>query len=177
VERLALFGEKEYDLPALTAALGDHARFEIFALADALLAGDRVRSLRILGALRREGIESILVGFILTRTVREAALLAARVAQGQPLGEVLQGVYAKRRPAMQAVLGRMPLHRLHQTLRLAALLDAVVKGTACGDPWGILTWMCLSLTVPRFPLARLLHTLENCRRADLLRMAPLAGSA
>ena len=50
--------------------MADSSRFDVFKLADATLAGDTARSLRILAGVRTEGIEPVLVMWSLTRELR-----------------------------------------------------------------------------------------------------------
>lgn len=166
LERLLLLGLTEIRLPDLQGALGDNARFEVFALADLALAGDGARALRVLGTLRREGDEPLLVAFLLTRAVREAA--GASVAADPGPG----GGGWRRDAAAQAAARRLPRQRLLDILRLGGLVDATVKGTAPGDPWALLAWMCLGLAAPTWPLGPLLAALEAGQAAELQRLLP-----
>ena len=58
------------DLATVQASLGDSARFDVFQLGDAALAGDVTRALRILAGLRSEGVEPVLVLWSLAREIR-----------------------------------------------------------------------------------------------------------
>jgi DNA polymerase-3 subunit delta len=71
LEKLKLLSaERKVDLAAVQASLGNHARFDVFQLGDAALAGDVPRALRILAGLRSEGVEPVLVLWSLAREIR-----------------------------------------------------------------------------------------------------------
>ena len=62
LEKLKLTApDGKVDLAAVQASLGDSARFDVFQLGEAALAGDVTRALRILAGLRSEGVEPTLV--------------------------------------------------------------------------------------------------------------------
>ena len=52
---------------AILASVADSARFDVFQLGEAVLAGDTERALRMLAGLRGEGIEPTLVLWALTQ--------------------------------------------------------------------------------------------------------------
>jgi len=104
IDKLLLrFGSgAKLSLPQVAEATSGNARFDVSALSQAIAAGDAVRALKVLAALRAEGEEPVRVLWWLvralhseagvTRTVSMSRLvaraaLADRVAKGQAHGE------------------------------------------------------------------------------------------
>jgi DNA polymerase-3 subunit delta len=130
LEKLKLTAtEGAADLAAVQASIGDSARFDVFQLGEAALAGDVPRALRILGGLRSEGVEATLVLWSLAREVRNTwgttqndGLNARSWQRPSPALEI-----AKRRAA------RLPFARLAARIARA---DRMIKGQhRHGDPW------------------------------------------
>lgn len=139
IETLALLhGGGTLDREGLLAAIGDSARYDVFALADALLGGDRARVHRILTVLAAEGTAPALVLWALVKEVRMLAAAAFAVPRGaSALAAVLDAhkVWQSRRGAVQTALRRLPAPRLAALVRRCAEADAQIKGQAPGDPW------------------------------------------
>jgi DNA polymerase-3 subunit delta len=125
------------DAEGLLAAVADSARYGVFDLADAALAGDRARVARVLEGLRAEGTAEPLVLWALAREVRKLAALAFARAKRQPLGPLLKAhqVWESRRPLVMAALERLPLPHLWALLSCCAEADLAIKGRADGEPW------------------------------------------
>jgi DNA polymerase III subunit delta len=71
IEKLRLLhAEGELDAEAVRAAVADSARFDIFKLADAAVAGDLARALRILAGLQAEGFAIPQILWPLAREIR-----------------------------------------------------------------------------------------------------------
>lgn len=147
IEKLALSGAREVSADDIAGQLSDNARFTVYALADAALAGDTATVLRILHSLRAEGEAPALVSWALAREVREAARIAQVIASGRPAAQVLEEfrVWARRKPIMQKALTRHKLASWHELLRAAARADRVVKGQRPGDAWLELEALALAL--------------------------------
>ncbi len=64
------------------ASVADSARFDVFQLGDAVLAGDAARALRMLAGLRAEGSEATLVLWALLQALRD--LWSVRAGEGAP---------------------------------------------------------------------------------------------
>ena len=117
------------------ASLADSARFNIYQLVDAALAGDAVVVRRMLASLRADGTEPILMQWALARELRSLAPLAQERARGKPEAAVLARVWQIRRPLVARALKRLSLAALYRLMRQAAKLDRVIKGQAKGDRW------------------------------------------
>jgi DNA polymerase-3 subunit delta len=124
-------------------AVLDVARYDVFRLGEAMLAGDAPRVARMVDGLRGEGESPVLVHWAITEEVR--ALLRAKlgVASGQSLSTLLRQlrVWGARERLFETALKRLSLPALRNALTRAAEIDRIVKGlrnlgaTPMGDPW------------------------------------------
>ncbi|MGQ9830766.1 MAG: DNA polymerase III subunit delta [Thermochromatium sp.] len=138
IEKLRLLhGPGPLELDDLLGNLADSARFDLFALTDAALNGDRARVQRVLAVLRAEGTADALVLWVLAREVRMLAEAAEAVAQRASL----DAVYAKhrlhrvRQETIGRALRRLSPRLLHELLAQCADVDRIIKGVAPGDAW------------------------------------------
>jgi len=127
------------DAAAVLSAVASSARYDVFALSEAVVTGDAARALRVLAGLRGEGTEPTLVLWAITRELRN-------------LWSLKQGDDPSRRPwprltsAQLAALerarpraSRLPFARLSSR---ALRADRMIKGRLAGDPWDELTLLC-----------------------------------
>ena len=144
IEKLRLcFGPGSIDIQQLMSAVGDSARFNVFDLIDAALAGEFGRSLRILEGLRQEGAEPVLVLWGLSREIRQLLALAEQAATGTPVQQVLASVRpAKRQGIVRQALRRHPRRQLGALLRHCAQVDRAIKGQSLLQPWEALADLC-----------------------------------
>jgi DNA polymerase-3 subunit delta len=132
IEKLALthgagrMGEEE-----VAEAVANSARYDVFQLGEAALAGDPVRALRILEGLRGEGAEPTLVLWVLAREIR--ALADARRNRGAAPGYGRQG--ERRAALLNAAARRTAGTRLGPLVGHAARADRTIKGLGAGDAW------------------------------------------
>lgn len=136
IDKLALLVEGRTDAEAVRNAVADSARFDIFQLADTALAGDAPRALRMLDALRGEGVDAVLVSWALAKEIRALAEMAFRVAGGQSHERVTANVWPKNRQAVVTrALQRLPVKAWERLLLEVALVDRQIKGMRRGDAW------------------------------------------
>ena len=142
-----LFGTGVITAEQLLEVVSDNARYSVYDLVDAALAGQAERTVRILRGLRDEGVEPVLVSWALHREIRLLAMLAFAVGQGQPLEAELQrnGVWEKRKPLLRRAMQRLSGSDCRRLLRHCARLDRLIKGVAAGNPWDELLNLGLSL--------------------------------
>jgi DNA polymerase III subunit delta len=123
-------------------AVLDVARYDVFKLGEAMLAGDAVRVARMVDGLRGEGESPVLVHWAITEEVR--ALLRAKlgVASGQSLSTLMRQlrVWGARERLFESAMKRLSLPVLRNALVRCAEIDRVVKGlrslgTPMGDAW------------------------------------------
>ncbi len=149
IEKLhMLHGETELDLEDVLRSVADSARFDVFDLVDSALAGDAPRSVRILRGLREEGVAPPLVAWALVREIRSLSRMAADLAGGAALDQVMRRhrVWDNRRAAVCAALRRNSADTWLDILRQAARADRVTKGGGPGRPWDALETLALAMT-------------------------------
>lgn len=142
LRKLALGAPRgEIDEAAVLDAVGSSARFDVFLLTDAVLAGDAARAFRVLAALREEGIAPVLVSWALARELSLLAKLKFALAGGEKIETAFarNGVWPRRRGLVGHALKRYEWQRLKELLTQAAEVDAIVKGGLGARPWDALS--------------------------------------
>ncbi len=151
LDKLALqFGSAPISLEQLEAGIGDSAHYEVFALNDALLAGNAAQALKILNALKQEGNNALAILGALTRELRQLATASEDIAQGVPAATAMrqQGVWDKRQPVFARALQRLNATHTRSMICQLAAIDQAVKGMGREDPWDLLQNLCLHLCLP-----------------------------
>lgn len=155
IEKLRLLREPgPLAVEDLLGNLADSARFDLFALTDAALIGDRARVQRILNVLRAEGTADALVLWVLAREARMLAEAASARSRGQSTAAVLQAhrVPRPRHEAVERALRRFPPTLPGALLRQCAAADRSIKGLGRGDPWHRLAIIADALAAGGFKL-------------------------
>lgn len=148
IDKLYLLrGAGPVDGDAIAGLVADHARFDVYTLVDAALAGKAARSVRILNGLQAEGLAPPVVVWALARELRQLAAMAAELGKGQSLDGVLSRyrVWANRKAVVGAALQRLPAAVSTRLLRQCAAIDRVCKGRAAGNAWDELLQLILQL--------------------------------
>ena len=141
VEKLALLYRGEtVGVEQVLAATTDSARYDAFDLVDACFSGDAARTVRIVRALREEGMRLPEVLGPLAWAMRSAAEIAPAAARGMSVQQAMgprHGAWRspERSRALEAVLARHPAPRWGTLLRRAGLIDRRSKGDS-----GRLSW-------------------------------------
>ena len=138
IEKLRLLlGEGKVTLADVTNAVARSSRYDVYKLTDAAMAGDAARAVRILGGLRAEGVEPVIVMWALTRELRTLAMLDDAVRQGRDLGGAMQSlrVWSNRQGLVRSCVGRHQHGAFHRLLKTSGRADAAAKGQRFGDPW------------------------------------------
>ena len=148
LEKLALLlpkGELAHD--AIQAAIADVARYDVFQLSEAWLAGDATRVLRILSALQAEGDAPIQAIWQLVEDVHAIAAVHTMVRAGSPIAAAIRNVrvWGKRQNALERAVNRVAPSSVPALLRALARLDALSKGLGQGSVWDALTDIALAL--------------------------------
>lgn len=160
LEKLALaHGPGAVNERVVADAVANSARFDVFRLSDATIAGSAERALTVLAALRAEGVEPVLVSWALVRELQLLARLKFALADGAPSANLLRryGVWQRRERLVRAALARFDRVDLNCLLVRAAGVDRAVKGASATPPWQALTEFVLELLEParaRTALAR-----------------------
>lgn len=138
IEKLMLLAKGgRIDGRGLDALLAEQSRLDIFALSDAVLAGETTRALRVLRSLQAEGESPVpIVGWLGGQME-----LLARVLDGEVEGRsIVQGLRAERvwdvrLPMYEGALARLGRPGVRRALVAFARLDRIGKGQEPGDPW------------------------------------------
>jgi len=140
IEKLRLLlGEGKVTAEDVNDAVANSSRYDVYGLADAAIAGDASRAVRILGGLKAEGVEPVIVVWALTRELRTLATLDDAVRQGTDLGSAMQSarVWNNRQGLMRSCISRHQHGDFHRMLKASGRADAAAKGQRYGDPWQI----------------------------------------
>ena len=151
IKRLALAaGDREVDEAEVLEFVANSSRFDIFALADAVLAGETGRTFKILSGLRAEGVHPVQISWVLNRDISLLARLEYAVRHGDNLEGVLlrSGVWQRRQPLVKKALAKFKAQRLKALLAEAARVDAALKGVFPAEPWTTLTDLLVALLRP-----------------------------
>lgn len=149
IEKLRLIlGEGKVSAAAVDEAVANSSRFDVYKLTDAALAGDANRSVKILGGLRAEGVEPVIVMWALTRELRTLATLDDVIRQGGDLGGAMQksGVWRNRQGLVRSCIGRHQHGDFHKMLKATGRADAAAKGQRAGNPWLMATDIVVGLS-------------------------------
>jgi DNA polymerase-3 subunit delta len=148
IEKLALLlPEGELDARAVEQAIADVARFDVFQLSEAWLAGDAARACRILAALEAAGEGLPLLVWQLGEDLHALAAVFTAVAGGGQVSGALRNarVWGKRQAAMERAVRRVQPSALPSLLTRLASLDALAKGIGRGNAWDALRELALAL--------------------------------
>lgn len=129
ISKLALLlADQRIDAAAILNAVADNARFDVFALGDAVFGAEPARALRILASLRAEGTEATLVLWALLRELRGLWALS----RGAP-----HGVHGRARApaALERARRRAPRLPFAALTARAARADRMIKGRLQGNAW------------------------------------------
>ncbi|MGH8265699.1 MAG: DNA polymerase III subunit delta, partial [Steroidobacteraceae bacterium] len=127
---------------SVLASVADSARFDVFQLSEAVLAGAPGRALRVLAGLRAEGTEPTLVLWGLTRALHDAwNTLQA------PLGGERRG-WQRHSAALGEARRRAPRMAFADLTARAARADRMIKGQLrdAGDAWDELALLAAALS-------------------------------
>ncbi|ARP87276.1 DNA polymerase III subunit delta [Bordetella genomosp. 9] len=144
-----LYPEGPLEAEAVERAVLNVARYDVFGLRDAMLAGDVARTVRMLDGLRAEGEALPLVLWAVGEEIRILARVAQARAGGQDAGAMMRRLRifgAHERLAMQA-LSRVPPRAWPAAVQHAHDVDRIIKGLPVpgrlADPWEEMTRLAL----------------------------------
>ena len=112
------------------AGVADSARFDVFRLSEAVLAGEADRALRVLAGLRSEGTEQTLVLWALTKALRDLWSAVASPGAGRS-----RGGWQRQTAALDKAVRRAPRLSFRALTLRAARADRMIKGRLAGDAW------------------------------------------
>ncbi len=152
IDKLALLHPgASLDATTLWALVADSARYDVFGLVDAALAGEAGHALRILAGLRGEGAQVAgLLSWVAPQTVILARLAAVQ-AQGGNLAQAMQqaGLWQAKQQGFRRALGRGRLPDFERLLTACARVDRIAKGRGEGDAWREMERLIAGIAAPR----------------------------
>jgi DNA polymerase-3 subunit delta len=152
LQKLALLhppGELSFEL--IEAAVVDVARYEVFRLGEAVLAGQTARVLRMLDGLRAEGEAAVLVAYTLGDDVRALRRVREAIAQGKPLPMALREarVWGAKERLFERLVGEVSDAQVAALIAAASRVDGIVKGLKQpewpAEPWDALRRLALMM--------------------------------
>ncbi len=150
IQKLALlFGGAPGEVTTLSfeqveSAVLNVARYDVFKLSEAVLAGQSVRVQRMLDGLQAEGEAEVLVHYTLAEDIRALKRVKDAMLQGRPLPMALREnrIWGPRERLFERVLPRITGPQLAGLLQAAHTVDGIVKGLRQPD-WPADGWQAL----------------------------------
>src|SRR5256885_500363 len=131
IQKLALlYPGGELSFEQIEAAVLNVARYDVFKLGEAVLAGQVARSLRMLDGLQAEGEAAVLVHWTLAEDIRALKRVKEALAAGKPLPMALREsrVWGMKERLFERAVPLFTDNALAQLLHAAQVCDGLVKG-------------------------------------------------
>ena len=114
----------------IEAAVLNVARYDVFKFAEAVLAGQTARVLRMLDGLRAEGEAPVLVHWTLAEDIRALKRVKDAVGQGKPMPMALREarVWGAKERLYERLVPLLSDHTLAHWLEAASVCDGLIKG-------------------------------------------------
>jgi len=170
IQKLALlYPAGELGFEQIEAAVLNVARYDVFKLGEAVLAGQVARALRMLGGLQAEGEAAVLVHWTLAEDIRALKRVRDAMNAGKPLPMALREarVWGVKERLVERAVPLVTDNALAELLHAAQVCDGLVKGLK-HPGWPLDPWDGLK----RLVLLVLQHTAALPKNARL--MQPLA---
>ncbi|HEX2540963.1 MAG TPA: DNA polymerase III subunit delta [Caldimonas sp.] len=152
IQKLALlYPAGELGFEQIESAVLNVARYDVFKLGEAVLAGQTARALRMLDGLQAEGEAPVLVHWTLTEDIRGLKRVKDALAAGKPLPLALREarVWGAKERIFERAVTLLGETTLAQLLDAAQVCDGLVKGLPHPqwplDPWQALRRLVLML--------------------------------
>jgi DNA polymerase-3 subunit delta len=158
IQKLALLhppGELRFE--QVESAVLNVARYDVFKLSEAVLAGQAARVQRMLDGLQAEGEAEVLVHYTLAEDIRALKRVKDAMAAGRPLPMALreQRVWGLKEKLFERVLPRLSPTALENLLHGAHVVDGIVKGLKAPgwptDGWQALHRLAMDLCLAVSP--------------------------
>jgi len=153
IDKLALLSDGQpLDAARMESLVANAARYDVFRLTDAVLAGQGAQVSRILAGLRGEGdMVAGLMPMIVKELLRTAALARVQAGGGNLAAEMKsQGIWeAKQAPFKRALQRHASPARWERFVAEASKIDRIAKGRGDGDAWVALERLLLAVAEAR----------------------------
>ena len=146
IEKLyVLHGTGHLSGAAISDAVADSSRYDVFKLMDSILSAKANRVFKIVSSLRSEGVAAPIVLWALTREARALSKIKQSVAAGQSLETAFRNnqIWDKRKALVNSALARLSDNDLNSLLVLSAKADRQIKGQQAGNAWETVLQVCL----------------------------------
>ncbi len=131
LQKLALlYPQGALSFEQVEAAVLNVARYDVFKLGEAVLAGQVERALRMLAGLEAEGEGAVLVHWTLAEDIRALKRVKDAMADGKPLPLALREarVWGVKERLYERLLPQLAGHQLAHLVQAASVCDGVIKG-------------------------------------------------
>ncbi len=153
LQKLALlFARGTLSFEQVESAVLNVARYDVFKLGEAVLAGQTARVLRMLDGLRAEGESPVLVHWTLSEDIRALKRVKDATEQGKPLPMALREarVWGAKERLFERLVPLLADHTLAHWVDAASICDGLVKGLKHShwplDAWDGLKRLALMVT-------------------------------
>jgi DNA polymerase-3 subunit delta len=139
-----LYPAGELTLEQVESAVLNVARYDVFKLSEAVLAGQVLRVQRMIDGLRAEGESEVLVHWALAEDIRSLKRVKDAIADGRPLPMALREnrIWGMKERLFERVLPHLAAGSLAHLLEAAHKVDGIVKGLRQPD-WPSDGWQAL----------------------------------
>jgi DNA polymerase III subunit delta len=136
--------QRELSFDEVEAAVLNVARYDVFKLSEAVLAGNVARVQRMLDGLQAEGEATVLVHWTLSEDIRALHRLRSLMDEGKPLPMALQEarVWGMKQKLFERILPRLSSVDASNLLHAAHQVDGIVKGLK-QPGWPADAWVAL----------------------------------
>ena len=172
LQKLALlYPEGELGFDEVEAAVLNVARYDVFKLGEAVLAGQTARALRMLDGLRAEGEAPVLVHWTLAEDIRALRRVREALDAGRPLPLALREARAwgTKERLIERAVPLLSSHQLDHLVDAASICDGLVKGLRHPEwppePWAGLRRLALMTIEALTPAPRAGRALKLVLRA------------
>jgi DNA polymerase-3 subunit delta len=120
------------------------ARYDVFKLSEAVLAGQTDRVQRMLDGLQAEGEAEVLVHYTLSEDIRALKRVKDAMLQGRPMPVALREnrIWGAKERLFERVLPKLSERALADLLQSAHVVDGIVKGIKRAE-WPHAGWQAL----------------------------------
>lgn len=153
IDKLALLAQGgSLSAETMQSLVADAARYDVFRLTDAMLAGQGPQVSRMLAGLRAEGdVVAGLMPMVVKELLRTAHLARVQAAGGNLAAEMKsQGIWeSKQAPFKRALQRHAAPQRWERFVAEASRIDRIAKGRAPGDAWVAMERLLLAVAEAR----------------------------
>lgn len=158
VDKLALLvgggargpGAEAIDVEQMERLVADSSRFDVFKLIDTALAGEAVRTVRMLAALRGEGEQVAGLMPMVAREVLGLCTLSRAAESGNVVAAMREArIWDSKQAVYRRALERHPASRWERFAAECGRIDRAAKGRGDGDPWLLLERLLVAIADAR----------------------------